>query len=86
MASVFVLQHVHELEGGDEDVKLIGVYSTREQAFSAVERLRSLPGFCDEPSGFNVDEYSLDQDQWTEGYVTVNAPTGFKSARDVSHP
>lgn len=29
---VFVLQHVHLINDGEEDVKLIGVYSTRERA------------------------------------------------------
>ena len=32
MASVFVLQHVHSREDGVEDVKFIGVYSSREKA------------------------------------------------------
>lgn len=71
MASVFVLQHVHSLEDGVEDVKFIGVYSTREKADAAVARLGRQPGFSETPEGFHVDEYRVDQDQWTEGYVTV---------------
>src|SRR5215470_17597806 len=45
MASVFVLQHVHSREDGVEDVKFIGVYSSREKAQAAVARLGRLPGF-----------------------------------------
>ncbi len=71
MASVFVLQHVHEREGGDEDVKLIGVYSSREKAQAAVARLSRLPGFTDAAKGFHIDEYRVDQDHWVEGYVTA---------------
>ena len=71
MASVFVLQHVHSREDGVEDVKFIGVYSSREKADAAVARLNRLPGFSDTPDGFHVDEYRVDQDQWVEGYVTV---------------
>ena len=71
MASVFVLQHVHLREDGVEDVKFIGVYSSREKADAAVARLSCLPGFSDAPDGFHVDEYRVDQDQWAEGYVVV---------------
>jgi hypothetical protein len=68
---VFVLQHVHILDDGEEDVKMIGVYSTHEQAASAIERLSTQPGFCDLPEGFEIDPYVLDEDNWAEGYVTV---------------
>lgn len=71
MPSVFVLQHVHSTGDGVEDVKLIGVYSSREKAEAAVGRLGRAPGFSEEPAGFHVDEYHLDQDQWAEGYVAV---------------
>ena len=71
MASVFVLQHVHSREDGAEDVKFIGVYSSREKAQDAVARLRCLPGFSDAPDGFHVDEYRVDEDHWVEGYVAV---------------
>ncbi|MBL8792736.1 MAG: hypothetical protein JNM56_02395 [Planctomycetia bacterium] len=74
MASVFVLQHVHSREDGNEDVKFIGVYSSREKADGAVARLSHLPGFSDAPDGFHVDEYRVDRDQWVDGYVvTENA-------------
>ena len=71
MTSVFVLQHVHSREDGVEDVKFIGVYSSREKADGAVARLSRLPGFSDAPDGFHVDEYRVDQDHWVEGYVVV---------------
>ena len=71
MASVFVVQHIHAREDGVEDVKFIGVYSSREKADAAVARLSQLSGFADSPDGFCIDEYRLDQDHWAEGYVTV---------------
>ncbi len=64
MTSVFVLQHVHELAGGVEDIKLIGVYSSREKAQAAVARLGRVPGFVEAPDGFHIDEYRVDQDHW----------------------
>ena len=71
MVSVFVLQHVHARQDSGEDVKLIGVYSSREKADAAVARLGRLPGFSDTPDGFHVDEYRVDQDHWVEGYVVA---------------
>ena len=69
--TVFVVQHEHELPSGCEDVKLIGVYSTRARAESAVEHAKTLQGFAAVPDGFHIDEYELDADHWTEGYVTL---------------
>jgi hypothetical protein len=71
MAIVFVLQHEHARGDGVEDVKFIGVYSSRERADAAVARLGRLPGFSDAPEGFHVDEYRVDQDHWVEGYVVA---------------
>lgn len=57
-------------EEGD-DVKLLGVYSSRENALARIERAKELDGFRDEPECFYVSEYTLDEDQWTEGFITV---------------
>jgi hypothetical protein len=82
MKTVFVLQHLHIHPGGEEDTKLIGTYSSSETAHAAIARLRVQPGFCDYPrlidplvedreSGFYLDEYELDKDNWSEGFITV---------------
>jgi len=65
---VFVVQHLRESSDGTEDVKFIGVYSSAPAAQTAVERLRSKPGFCEYPDGFSIDRYPVDQDHWTEGF------------------
>lgn len=71
MSTVFVVQHEHEVADKVDDVKFIGVYSTREMAEAAVQRLRHAPGFADTPEGFHISEYRLDQDHWVEGYIAV---------------
>ena len=68
---VYLLQHVHLLEDGIEDVKIIGVYSSRETADAAIARLSRVAGFSEAATGFHVDEYQLDKDQWVEGYSTL---------------
>ena len=64
---VFVVQHVHSAEGDPEDVKLIGVYSSREKARAAIKRLSRAPGFSEAGDGFHIDEYQVHQDHCVEG-------------------
>ena len=71
MSSVFLLYHTHELPGGEEDSKLIGVYASAADATEAQKRSALLPGFRDYPDGFVIDEYEIGMDHWTEGFVTV---------------
>lgn len=71
MAKVYVLQHVHSMDDGSEDVKFIGVYSSQECAQAAIARLGKAPGFSEAPAGFHIDEYQIDKDQWVEGYSTL---------------
>jgi len=42
---VHVLQHEHVMIDGTEDVKFIGVYSSREKAQAAIKRLGQAPIF-----------------------------------------
>jgi hypothetical protein len=71
MMDVFLLWHVHELPDGEEDTKLIGVYSSKELAEQAQRRAGAQPGFRDAPTGFCISRYTIDQDHWMEGYVTL---------------
>jgi hypothetical protein len=79
MRHVYVLQHLHTLPGGEEDVKMIGVYSSEQAAAEAVKRLRTQPGFRDHPDivqdgdGFYVGRYAIDKDHWAEGYGSPHA-------------
>ena len=66
---VYVLHHVHAHKDGSEDVKLIGIYSSRESATGAIDRVRHAPGFSQMPEGFHIDEYPVDKDHWCEGFV-----------------
>jgi hypothetical protein len=68
---VFLVQHVHVIDDGTEDVKVIGVYSTTKEAENAVMRAMTRSGFKTAPDGFHIDEYVLDKDEWTEGYFTI---------------
>jgi hypothetical protein len=69
MKNVYVLQHVHEHASGNEDVKFIGVYSTKAKAQRAVKRLGRKPGFLESRGGFHIGRFLLDEDHWAEGFA-----------------
>ena len=66
---VYILQHAHIVDG-QEDVKLIGIYSTENKANEAKDRLKKMIGFKNSLKGFSIDEYIIDEDYWTEGFKT----------------
>ena len=68
MNSVFVLHHVRADDEYGDGAKLIGVYRTLENIEAAIHRLTEQPGFRDHPEGFTFDEYTLDRDNWPEGF------------------
>lgn len=71
MKTVFILQHSYELpDTGEEETKFIGVYSSKDKAENAIERLSKQPGFRDFPDHFYIDEYEIDRDNWSEGFIT----------------
>jgi hypothetical protein len=51
-----------------DDAKLLGVYSSDAAAQARIEPARTLPGFSDEPDCFHITLYTLDKDEWTEGF------------------
>jgi len=70
MKDVFILWHTHELNDGEEDSKLLGVYSSESVAKDKINEYKKLPGFREYSDGFQVVKYEIDVDQWQEGFVT----------------
>lgn len=69
--SVFLVLHNTD-PVSQEDAKLLGIFSSREKAQGRVDRARNQPGFADAPDGFIIDEYTIDKDEWQEGYVIAD--------------
>lgn len=65
---IYLLWHTYAADSGDEDHKLIGVYSSEARAKEALEQVRSQPGFRDHPDGFGIYESSLDWTGWRGGF------------------
>ena len=72
MMQVYLLLHSY-VRGGGRFTKRIGIYSTREGAEQAVQKLRTQPGFKDYPAGFAVHQVKMDQVAWIDG--TPGLPT-----------
>ena len=70
MTDVFLVHHTKPLPDDEEDVKLLGVFSSEEKAQHTVDFARSLPGFSETPDCFSIDKYQVDRRAWTEGFIT----------------
>lgn len=75
---VWELAHEYQIVREDgwyfDPVRVIGVYATEDEAVTALEQARSLPGFSDTVNdegvtGLVVSRYRLDELHWTEGFV-----------------
>lgn len=70
--SIWLAWHEAETDGCKE-LKLIGVFSTRERAEAAVDARRGKPGFAEHPDGFEISAYVVDRDAaWLDGFITVH--------------
>ncbi|MFD6417060.1 hypothetical protein [Streptomyces sp. NPDC060194] len=61
--------HIDERDG--DDVKLLGIYSTRERAEERLRAAGEFPGFRDEPACFVLEPHVPDAYDWPEGFVRV---------------
>lgn len=66
MQKVYVLEH--SAEGLSERIKILGVYSSEEEAKNAIESLKDKSGFKDYPDDFVIDEYELNKICWSDGF------------------
>jgi hypothetical protein len=65
--------HVLQNDEFMDNAKMIGVYRSHSDCEAAIARLKDQPGFRDYVAGFHVDEYLLNKDHWTAGFVDGNA-------------
>ena len=75
MGAVYILQHSYEVgeDGQFDEMKMIGVYSSRESAEKTIVRYKMLSGFKDYPiSCFYISKYEIDKDHWTDGFIKTD--------------
>ncbi|MFC4323272.1 DUF7336 domain-containing protein [Litchfieldia salsa] len=74
MKYVYLLQHSYEYEYKGEifdEIKIIGVFATKENAEKVIDKYNSLPGFKDHPlECFHIDKFEVDNiSSWDEGFL-----------------
>ncbi len=67
---IFLLMHIFESSDGVRDHRIIGAYSSREDAERSAEKLKKQPGFVENPDGFTTLSYELGKDHWAKGMVS----------------
>ena len=84
---VYVLSHVYEYGENDEfdEIKELGIYSTKQKAEEAIERYYILSGFKRYPrSCFQIREQKVDLDfEWTDGFMTDEDIERFQVENDI---
>jgi hypothetical protein len=65
---VFLAMHVFRYEDGHENIRVIGIFSSKRRAQEAIRRLREKPGFRYRKRAFEISRYVLDLKHWTAGF------------------
>jgi hypothetical protein len=65
---VFLAMHVFRYEDGHDNIRVIGIFSSKRRAQEAIRHLRDKPGFRYRKRAFEVSRYVLDLRHWTEGF------------------
>ncbi|AJF63784.1 hypothetical protein [Streptomyces vietnamensis] len=63
-------------DDSEDNIKVLGLYSSRKLAEERIERARSLPGFRSTPEGFCVHEYTVGEGHWPHGFRVDERATG----------
>ena len=70
----YLLQHVAREGKDDEDMKVLGIYSSLKNAKSAVRKYKKVVGFRRYPEGFYIERWALNRGAWTEGFFEARKP------------
>jgi hypothetical protein len=67
---VYLLQHSYLIDQKKDiyETKIIGIYSSRQNAKNALETYRTISGFNQHPNDFFIDRYMVDKDNWIDGF------------------
>ncbi len=71
LEKVYFLYYVYEFEDGHDEVRLLGVFSSREKAKIALQNIKKNPDCKKIKNLFSMHQVTIDKLGWTEGYVRV---------------
>lgn len=65
---VYILWHTRVDAFGCDNDKCLGVFSSLDNAEQAKQYALTQKGFKNHPDGFCVSEYTIDKQEWLEGF------------------
>ncbi len=69
---IFFLDYVYEFEDGHDEVRLLGVFSSRKKAEFALSTIKKNPKFKKIAKYIVISSDVIDKLGWIEGFVTVD--------------
>jgi len=69
------------IDDDEDDIKLLGVYTTEERAQSRIDKAKREPGFDADPDCFWIETHTLDADRWIGGFFSV-PDSSYADSRD----
>lgn len=72
---VYILQHAYDYgkNGEHQEVKFLGVFSSKLKAQKAIMKYVNLPGFREYGVDcFFIDKYKIDEMEWKEGFIETD--------------
>jgi hypothetical protein len=70
MTTRYSLWYEHEIEDGEDEFTLIGIYSSEGKALAVIPSVKEHPDFKGQPGEFRVCLDELDETGWDEGFIT----------------
>lgn len=71
LKKIYFLYYVYEFEDGHDDVRLLGVFSSKQKANIALQNIKKNPDYKKIKNFFSIHQIIIDRLAWTEGYVKV---------------
>ena len=71
LKKIYFLYYVYEFEDGHDDIRLLGVFSSKEKANIALKNIKKNPNYKKIKNLFSIHQIIIDKLGWTEGYVRV---------------
>ncbi|PQA97205.1 hypothetical protein B0A69_01625 [Chryseobacterium shigense] len=68
LTAIFSVSHIYTIDRYLDDERIIGVFSSLEEAQQNVDELKQQPGFKEHPEDFMVGEIELNKLLWTSGF------------------
>ena len=71
MKKIYFLDYVYEFEDGHDDIKLLGVFSSKENAKLALEKIKANPEYKKIAKYIVISKGTMERVGWEEGYFTI---------------